>query len=421
MGLFSRRKKIQASEGKRSNVDILSGITFFRSAEDIPGTSNAYLTYDTQVDETFRKYNGRSEYGNSCVRTIIDTRTSFIAGEGLSVFSNDENSLNWIYKFLRINKLNGSIFYKIVMETEMTGVSILILEAKPTEIPVIKRLPRKINYEIGINGDLIVKLNNGKETVINKDKYVIIKTGGDCDDTSEATTKIGLVLADCENYERALRDIRRTNYTSSRITPTFKTQSDEETKALAKELANKGWKIGQAVVGKAEFSYQSAQTSALENFKTELASTAKNISSTTGIPVHWLGWTDLMSNRATAEDLYQMISNATSRERTIISEAFSELIEKAQTLYIDNGGTEIYYVDREITVTIPSIDYGRFESLVRALSVAYNDGIITEDDYRGFIPGIDPIRTKKQLESKKEITNEIDNLLTEEEEKEEVI
>jgi hypothetical protein len=119
-----------------------------------------------------------------------------------------------------------------------------------------------------------------------------------------------------------------------------------------------------------------------------------------------------MSNRATDDDLYQTISNGTSRERTLIAEGLYELIVKAQTLYIDAGGTELKEVNKNFTVSIPSVDYGKFESMVRALSLAYSDKIISADDYRSFIPGIDQLKTKTALaeQAKADVQDILDEL-----------
>ncbi|MDP4879928.1 MAG: hypothetical protein NWR36_08580, partial [Opitutales bacterium] len=48
---------------------------------------------------------------------------------------------------------------------------------------------------------------------------------------------------------------------------------------------------------------------------TEINTIAKIISGATGIPIHYLGFTDLMSNRATAEDLAELVNVTTSHER----------------------------------------------------------------------------------------------------------
>lgn len=405
MGLFSKRNKIQAMEGERRSMDIESGMLARLSSSVIPGIINEYLTYEGQVEETYKKYRGEADWGCASVRTIIDTRTAFIAGEGLAI-SADKNvkTREWISKFIKKNKLDGSRFYEAVMGTEMSGRALFIINCEAGEFPVVVRIPyAKKEYELSIKNKYAWVPDSVKirDVTVPVDKFVYVRTGGDDLHWDTPTTRTGIVLTDCENYDRALKDIRRTNHTVSRITPTFKTETDMETAVLSEHLKNKGWKIGQAFVGKAALEYKTAGTGALENLKTELSSSAKNISAVTGVPVHWFGWTDLMSNRATAEDLYQMVSNATSRERTLIAESIYELIVKAQAMYIDNGGTEITEVDDDFVVRIPSIDYGHFEQLVRALSVAYTDEAISMDDYRSFIPGIDPFVTKKAVDKEK--------------------
>lgn len=400
MELFSRKKKIQATEGARGSVGVLDGITWGASASGLGGTSNEYLTYGVQVAETYRKYNGQSAYGCASVRVIVDTRTAFIAGEGIALATDDEKFSAWAQSFLRDSKLSGSGFFEAVMGTEMTGRALFMMTSRLGTFPLVKRIAYKGEaYRISSDGRTVYLKEGNTERAYPAERFLFIRTGGDDTGQDEPTTRVGLVLTDCENYERALKEIRLTNYTTSRITPTFKTESDSETTSLTANLKTAGWRIGQAFVGKAAFKYEGAPTSALDNLKTELSSTTKNISAVTGVPVHWFGWTDLMSNRATAEDLYQMIANATSRERTLIAEGMYDLIVKAQASYIDAGGTDISAINRDFTVTIPSIDYGRFESLVRALSVAYNDKAISIDDYRSYIPGIDPLETKRAVEA----------------------
>lgn len=400
MGRFSWTKKIQATEGARGSVGILDGITWGATGGGVGGTSNEYLTYGVQVAETYRKYNGQSAYGGASVRVIVDTRTAFIAGEGIALATDDEKFAAWAQRFLRDSKLSGSGFFEAVMGTEMTGRALFMITGRLGTFPIVKRIAYKGEaYRIAADGNTVYLKDGNTERAYPAERFIFIRTGGDDSGQDEPSTRVGMVLTDCENYERALKDIRLTNYTTSRITPTFKTASDNETTALTAKLKAAGWRIGQAFVGSAAFKFEGAPTSALDNLKTELSSTTKNISAVTGVPVHWFGWTDLMSNRATAEDLYQMIANATSRERTLIAEGMYELIVKAQASYIDAGGTEISAVNSDFTVTIPSIDYGRFESLVRALSVAYNDKAISIDDYRSYIPGIDPLETKRAVDA----------------------
>lgn len=402
MGIF-RRKKIQATEGQKQDMDIVDGLTWAPSSSSVPGTENAYRSYSAQVSATYRKYNGKDDWGNAQVRTIVDTRAAFIAGEGISIATNDEVLAQWIGNLLKDSRLSGSRFFNLCMSTEMSGKAVLTLDRKTGAYPAINLMGCKV-----INW----KVEQVNEAELDPEKAVVIKTGGDGTDSEETTTRVGLILTDCETYDRALKDMRRSNYYGARLTPTWKTTTDAETSSLNTNLKKSGWKWGQGFVGTATLGIASPGTGASDNLKAELAAAAKTISSVTAVPVHWLGHTDLMSNRATADDLYQTISNGTSRERVLIAEGIYELLVKAQTMYIDSGGTDIQAVNRDFTVSIPSVDYGKFESMVRALSLAYGDKIISADDYRSFIPGIDQLKTKNALaaQAKTDVQDIIDAL-----------
>lgn len=402
MGVFGR-KKIQATEGFRGDVDISDGITWSPVSSDVPGTTNTYRSYTAQVAETYRKYNGKSEWGNAQVRTIVDTRAAFIAGEGISLATKDERFAEWAKTFLKETRLSGSKFFSLVMAAEMSGLTVIVLKRKIGDYPSVEIMGCKVK-----NGQVERPVVNKLSEALS----VVIKTGGDGTDSEETTTRTGLILNECETYDRAQKDLRRSNYYGARITPTWKTESDNETKSLIASIKKAGWRVGQGFIGKAALSFLTPGTGATDNLQKEMAAAAKTISAVSSIPVHWLGHTDLMSNRATADDLYQTISNGTSRERVLIAEGMYELLVKAQAAYIDSGGTEITTVTRDFTISIPSVDYGRFESMVRALSLAYSDGIISEDDYRAFIPGIDPLETKKALahKEKADISDILDSL-----------
>ena len=377
----------------------------------MPGTTNAYSTYDSQVTETYRKYNALSSFGNQQVRTVIDLRTAFIAGEGISISCEDELISKWIEKFLFRNLLQGPNFINAVKGSEMCGQALFTLKAtewfdkslfvKATRFPYTLKEPYKpvfknkyLKEEVL---DIMIKKELGYESA-NLKNFIYIRTGGDDGNTEGPCTKVGVVLTDMENYDRAIKDMRRNNHIFARITPTWEVDSAGEAKALKATLSKMKWKIGEAFIGKAKFKYETPQTGAHENLSTELASTIKTISSVTGVPVHWLGYVDLMSNRSTAESLYELIKNATSIERQFWESALYRIILKAQELYIDAGGEEISKLYYDYEVRLPLIDFNEFLNRVKGLQVAYTDQAISLDDYRNMLPGIDPLKTKRAIE-----------------------
>jgi len=442
MFLFKRKKKpitrtikIQGvtPEGAKDYVMIESLLTGVRFNVSVPGTTNAFNTYESQVSETYRKYNALSSFGNQQVRTVIDLRTAFIAGEGISISCEDDLTSDWIEKFLLRNLLQGPNFINAVKGSEMCGQALFVLQVSewldkslfvrairfPYTIkepfkPVFKN-PRLKDEVI----DIVIKKELGYESA-NFRNFIYIRTGGDDGNTEGPCTKTGVVLTDMENYDRAIKDMRRNNHIFARITPTWEVDSAAEAKSLSSKLSLMKWKIGEAFIGKAKFKYETPQTGAHENLAAELAATIKTISSTTGVPVHWLGYVDLMSNRATAESLYELIKNATIVERQFWESSLYNMIIKGQELYIDAGGEEISKLNYDFEVRLPLIDFNEFLNRVKGLQLAYMDQAISIDDYRNMLPGIDPLKTKRAIEqedkkAEEKIMSLGNNIITEEE------
>jgi hypothetical protein len=433
MGLFDRKNKkkertitIQAIsdvEGRKEAVLIESLLTGRTINITIPGTVNAYSNYESQVIETYRKYNGFSSFGNQQARAIVDLRTAFIAGEGISVSAEKDRTAKWIEKQFQKNNFNSINFIESVKGTELAGQSLFIL--KPKEwmdgqlyIKFI-RVPYSIDHAYRPVYDDKLTKENIIDIQIKKDgvwvsagfrNYLYVRTGGDDFSSYGAVTKTGVVLTDIENYDRAIKDMRRNNHIFARITPVFETASAGEANGLQAKLNDLKWKIGQAFIGSAKFKYETPSQGAHENLNSELVATVKTISSVTGVPVHWLGYVDLMSNRSTAETLYEMIKQHTVNERSIWESSLYDMIIKAQEMYIDSGGQEISNLDYNFEVKLPLIDFAGFLDRVKALNLAYTDEAISIDDYRNMLPGIDPYKTKRAIEKEKK--SEKDNLMS---------
>ena len=424
--IFRKKKKkdkplrsiqIQGSvvEGSNREVMLESLLTGQVLNTSVPGTINGYTTYEGQVSETYRKYNSFASFGSQQTRAVVDLRTAFIAGEGVSISCEDEPTALWIEDFIEKNKLNGNNFVNAVKGSEMSGQSLLLMRPqdwidgslfiKISRIPYTTKMPYKPVYDDPLLRenviDVLVK-RDGVWVSFGFTNFVYVRTGGDDVNDGGPVTKVGVILTDMENYDRAIKDMRRNNHIFARITPTFKTENDAETTALQAHLNEMKWQIGTAFIGSAEMDYKSPSAGAHAVIESELKATIKTISSVSGVPVHWLGFVDLMSNRSTAETLYELIKNATINERVEWQNAAHNMILKSQELYIDNGGTELPALNSDFQVFLPLIDFGNFLERIRGYNLARSDGAISMDDYRNAIPGIDPLKTKRAIEKEKE-------------------
>ena len=387
---------------------------------DRAGVANTFTSYTRQTQELYKKYNGESEYGNAQVRSVIDARTAFISGEGISLALQEGVSIEHkelFKKFIEINRLNGNGLFDLVRQTELQGYAVSYLlngNDRSKMIPIMglagtdrgKKFLKPIYSMEGAN--LFVKGIEQKDSKalgepgekLNLSHFVYIRTGGDGSSAYSPTCKTGIVLKECENYDRASGDIRELNYRMARITADFKTSSDKETKALAEALQAGKWQIGDARIGTAEFDYKVPGTGAHSNLKDEMSTAVKTISGVTSVPVHWFGWVDLMSNRATADELYASIYNGTSVERSAIQDGLKELFIMMQEMAIASGLiTEVTY---DFTIKLPMIDFGRFKEMIDSYTALYGNEVISMATYRNIVPGIDPIAEKEQIKKEQE-------------------
>ena len=415
-------KKIQAL-GPEGSISTLELEALYRAAvSGVDGLRNVYKTYAAQTSAIYRKYNGRDDFGCEQVRMLADTRVAFIGGAGLSVTCNDKKTAAFFDELMRVNKLYGSRFFNLIMGCELKGRMIVVLSVDPGEVPRVSLLSLKTDDlavltdpdDVTSVREIMRKDDSGNTISIPVRNGVYIKTGGDDETVNDPTTKLGLCVGSCENYDRALRDMRLLNHVLARITPTFKTPDERSAQETSAKLSQAKWKIGKAYVGTADFDYKTVGSGAHDNLKSEAALCIKTISAIMGLPVHWTGWVDLMSNRSTADSLHQLVDNGTSKERTIIGDAFYDAFVIAQEMYIDNGGTMISSVNTDFDVTIPLIDNENLLERVRALSLAFGDGIISKDTYRDHIPGVDPMRGKELIAEEEEEAQKkaIENAMT---------
>jgi len=87
----------------------------------------------------------------------------------------------------------------------------------------------------------------------------------------------------------------------------------------------------------------------------ETESLVKTISGTTGIPVHFFGYPELLSNRDTADNLVELIALSTSKERRTWIGAYEEVFQKAMVIYNTAFNTNMN--PNAITATIKEYNY----------------------------------------------------------------
>ena len=404
--LKTLRGSIQALEGA---FDILTTYAASSSTnKEIRG--NNYATYSQQINAIYEMYNGLSKYGSHITRGLVNIRTAFIGGEGMSVIADTPEAQAFIDDFIEFNKLNGSMLINLIKTGEMEGKCLMLLktdnEAKQVAVRYFNYYTNP--YYVQPNKDDNLKIekvrykpdaNSSLELTIDLDKCTYVKLGGSPDKLNDTYTRIGTCLTQIENYDKALYDLRNNNHLFARLTPYWKTQNAQDAQVINNSLDNKEWSIGQGYAGPADFSLVGPDTGALDNINGEMLLNIKVIATVTGVPIHWVSWTEMLSNRATAENLLEVINASTKEERLIWIESFKDLIKKAMVLAVDNGyyGNEI--LTDNIQVKLPLVSLSSLIALQQTWLPLQQAGLLTNNNKMNTLVSVrtNSIVTGKQI------------------------
>jgi hypothetical protein len=391
--------------------------------------SNSYPTYESAVVEINRKYNGTADWGVLQTGSIIDLRAAFIIGDGITISEKEPGEkpsmeLEWVENFLKYNDLDREVVQEFAKEAEIEGKIALKLaleedkeedkevaeDKKKWRISVrfISWLDKK--YKITTNPQDYLdyqklkweKTGTHKEETLEAKEFVYKKFGGRIMNPNEAAPKIMKCLTQIESLDKALRDWRQINHIFAGPVFYAKCADKNEVDLMLTAFDNKNFKLKKILAGTAEMSFIKFDMGGVDSLEKEIADLAKVVSGNTGIPVHWLGFVDLMSNRATADDLINMINGATTKERQTWIGAYEEVIKKAMTMWnnaAESGMSKDKQLDPDkIKVDIPIITkmhYDRIEKIFLPAAIA---GKISDEAFLTTLPGFD---VKAELERKK--------------------
>lgn len=402
-------------EGERRDV-LTSSAVISSSGDNID--KNNYSNYGSQVQTIYDMYNNRTDYGGEFLRALLDFRVSFIAGAGISIIPADERKtiakkvIKWINNFFIYNKYYGSQFLEDVLISEMEGKVLLLVFPNVNDGNVRIRSYNwfQTRYDVRMDDkdnqrikQVLYKKNESEamQNLGRPKELVYIKIGGSPDRINRTIPRIANSLQDLENISRAKYDIRKNNHYFGKIFPSFETNELKEAKALQNKINSIDWQIGKAYVGTAKVNYTEPSGRAVESLKQEIVQGIKNISLNIGIPVHYMAYPELLSNRATAENLLEVINAATIKERTKWTEGITELIRKAMKIAFDNGFIN-FYEPKAFQVKIDLSSYATLKQVMEIWYPLMTGDIIGEDTLRSLLPGIDPEKEKKIIEAQKE-------------------
>jgi len=410
--------------------------------------SNLYPSYQSAVTEINRKYIGTADWGVLQTGSIIDLRAAFIVGDGVIITDKEPREepsaeLEWVEEFFKYNDLDREVVQEFAKEAEIEGkiaLKLAVEEDKEEDEEVdekdkkwkvsvrfiswldkkYKVIPNPLDY-LDYQKLKWDKTGQHEGETLDAKEFVYKKFGGRIMNPNEAAPKIMKCLPQIEGFDKALWDWRNINHIFAGPVLYAKCVDGAEVKLMLAAFDDKNFKLRKILAGTAEMSFIKLDVGGVDSLENEIANLAKVISGTTGVPVHWLGFVDLMSNRATAEDLINMINGATTKERQTWIGAYEEVIQKAIVMW-NNAAEKGMGKDRQldpdkIKVDIPIITKMHYDRLEKIFLPAVIAGKISDEAFLAMIPGLDVTAEMERKKEKEEgeiesLKNEMDGLKT---------
>lgn len=395
---------------------------------------NNYREYSGMVEGAYNMYFSECDYGGEIFAPLVDTRVAIIGGEGINVTADKKPTRDYIEQFLRMNKLHGSGLIRMMRIGELEGKDLLVLKPKKisendklvngqddyTDVDNFSWHTYKYTVEFeNADGNEVTKIyykkNNSEETInLPLDKSVYVQLGG-VTGTNKAVHRLHKCLTQCENLSRAGYDLRKNSHLFGKISPNWYLDPKQmgweaEAKAINNHISSDNYNIGDGYAGPAKFGFVGPPADGVDLIIKDMLTSLKFIASMTGIPIHWLSWPELMSNRATAENMAKMIEIATRAERLIWEESLEELIFKSMIMAVDDLGYPNDIIG-DFSVDLPTLEVDHILEILAKFSQFVGE-FISRETFMNMIPGIDPIKEMKRLEKENEermsqLTNEV--------------
>lgn len=411
--------KIEAVEGASDSVyDILTA-PYIGDSETRRG--NRYRSYESAVDAIWRKYHNTDRWGCGLTRGLIDWRVAQIAGNGANIYAKDKRTRDYLEDCFDYNGLFGSGLNDMVRDGEMEGRGLEILEwDKKTQL-VKNRHVSWLQYRYTVKADpedyaniQSVSFKDSTNTLVEltgERGWIFWKTSGCARNYDDTPPRIAAILTEIEEYDQALSDIRQNHRLFGYATPTLKTDTPETAVAERQTFFGRSkkvvWKIGRFLISSGAFSFVEPSGRAVESVKGELVELARKIQFVAGCPLHYIGFPDLMSNRAVAEDTNELVNASTVYERGVYEETLTKMAIQMVELYNENNPKSQLSTD-DIQVTIPIVSMSAVKVLVELYLQLYDRDALTKQTLLSLVPNIDPEQEIRMLEKdKKKATDQM--------------
>ena len=376
-------------------------------------TGNPYKNYETAIVELSKKYEGIADWGNFQARSVIDVRSAFIIGNGLKVVERDPDTkkniplstgkfkaeTDYIEQFIQRNDLDEEGAQVYAKEAEIEGRALFRLfpdkDSEQIDLRFMswntnryKVIPDPEDYKV--YKEVTYKKPNTAEPVkLNKGTFIYKRFAGRADKINDIMPKVATVMRLFEDLDKALKDLRIINNLFASPTPHFNCEDETAATNMYKKLKDINWKIGKFIVtSKTQLTLVGADPKGIQGITEEITNYVKMISGLTGIPVHFLGLPELMSNRSVSTDMFEMIIASTNGERKTWIGAYEEIFKNVLSMSNEKFGTA--FNSDAVGCEIPRVTAAKLKELSEIWLPLFMANVVDLDFMLSMIPEADP-------------------------------
>ncbi|MCK5604343.1 hypothetical protein KAR91_20810 [Candidatus Pacearchaeota archaeon] len=386
--------------------------------------SNEYQTRELQIEEIINMYSARTDIGSDLAKRIINVSAALKIPNGLDIEGGDDTSAEkkYIQDFIDINQLNEGVATELSKEAEKQAQCLVHLVWDPLDNMVkIKYMSwNKYKYVIspvGLNNMTAPYYVSWDEVNISdaegETAGVTIPAGSlidteiafvafnkilNDDGSVEGSPSLGNVISRLDDIGKDLLYWRKSNKLYAHPTPAVQINDVDEAESLSGKIARTGWTMGQMLVSSGELKMVVPQNFH-ETIKEAILLNLQLVSGATGLAVSWLGFPDLMSNRAVADSLGEPLEIVAANDITSWKSFYEQMFDNViaiRNANIGEGATELK--TGIIKPRLKPMSDRIWQQLVRFWMPSAENELISRESFHDKIPGFDIAKEKKRME-----------------------
>jgi len=421
--------ELKATESKYANIfeaiQVTNANLMLRLNDDSSTTgSNEYQDRESQIQEIADMYRASTDIGSDLVKRIINVSAALKIPNGLDLEVGEENApeRKYIKDFIQKNQLNEGVATELSKEAEKEGQCLVrLLWDKSDNMVKIYYMPwLKYRYYVqpaGISnltspyyvwwdavevaskdGEVPGKTIPAGSLIDDEMAFVAFNKIINDDDTIEGSPSVANVLSRLDDVGKDLIYWRKSNKLYAHPTPTVQIEDADEAESLQGKITASGWTLGQMLVSSGELSMVVPQNFH-ETIKEAIFMNLQLVSGATGLAISWLGFPDLMSNRAVADSLGEPLEIVAANDITSWKSFYEQMFDnviKIRNANMGVGATQLK--TGKVKPRLKPMSDRIWQQLTRFWMPSAEKSLISKEGFWDKIPGFDPGEEKTRME-----------------------